>query len=59
MDISNSIDLVRTDYTEVGHPDSFWVALLDQREHVHFVGISWKLLADSGQPEVVDHVDQL
>lgn len=56
--ICDTVDLVRTDNTEIGHTDFLRNAFLDQRKNVHFVGITWILLTNSGQPEVVDQINE-
>lgn len=56
--IGNTIDLVRTDNAKVGHTNSLWNTFLDQRKNIHLMGISWVLLANSGQPEVVNQVNE-
>jgi hypothetical protein len=49
---------VRTNDAKVGHSDFFRIAFLNQRQNIHFVGISRVLFCDSGQPEMIDQVNQ-
>ena len=58
MEECDSVDLVRSDYAQVGHSYLFGRGFLHQRKGTKFIAISGVFLADLVQPIVVDEVDK-
>lgn len=59
MECGDTVNGMRAHDTEICHPDLFGVALLDERQPCDFAGISWVLLLQFCQVNVVDQIDEL
>ena len=56
---SDSIDCVRANNTQIGHPDFLGVAFLNEGQPLNLGTITWVLLLQFGQVNVVDQIDEL
>ena len=58
MEVGHSVDLVRPNHAQIGHPDLLGGGLLHQRQHAELVVVARVFLAYLVEPEVVDQIDQ-
>jgi hypothetical protein len=59
MESSDSVNGVRANDTEIGHPDFLGVAFFDERQPLDLSRIAWILLLEFRQIDVVDQIDDL
>jgi hypothetical protein len=56
---SDTIDGVRADDTKVGHSDLLWPSFFDETHSSNFFTVSWVLLLELSNINVIDQVDKL
>jgi hypothetical protein len=56
---SDTVDGVRTDDTEISHSDLLWPSLFDKTHSTNLLAISWVLLLELSNVDMVDEVNKL